>query len=215
MSLTETEKKTAVFSASDLLRPGSLSWEFECKVIFETRIFYFISYLIMTPIIFLSLFSIEVLMKEKLGLWNSGMTNVTAQFICEWIHRYNKKDIRNLNMCTYFFSVISSYLVIDFSFYNFCLYIRGLGQNDSEHSVISDIISGNNYWVREQIRAAFKQSGFANESAGYYKLLPCEFGTYVNTSAETIKCIECPAGKFIRSLWKLHNYIVGIICLHC
>ena len=68
MSLTETEKKTAVLSASDLLRPGSLSWEFECKVIFETRIFYFISYLIMTPIIFLSLFLIEVLMKEKLGL---------------------------------------------------------------------------------------------------------------------------------------------------
>ena len=68
MSLTETEKKTAVLSASDLSRPGSLSWEFEGKVIFETRIFYFISYLIMTPIIFLSLFSIEVLMKEKLGL---------------------------------------------------------------------------------------------------------------------------------------------------
>ncbi|CAH3181072.1 unnamed protein product [Porites lobata] len=72
----------------------------------------------------------------------------------------------------------------------------GLGQSDSEHSVISDIISGNNYWVREQIRAAFKQSGFANESVDRYKLLPCEFGTYVNTSAETIKCIECPAGGF-------------------
>ena len=68
MSLTETEKKTAVLSASDLLRPGSLSWEFECKVILETRICYFTSYLILTPIIFLSLFSIEVLIKEKLRL---------------------------------------------------------------------------------------------------------------------------------------------------
>ena len=68
MSLTETEKKAAVLSASDLLRPGSVSREFECKVIRETRICYFISYLIMTPIIFLSLFSIEVLMKEKLTL---------------------------------------------------------------------------------------------------------------------------------------------------
>ena len=38
MSLTETDKKTAVLSASDLLRPGSLSCEFECKVILETRI---------------------------------------------------------------------------------------------------------------------------------------------------------------------------------
>ena len=68
MSLTETEKKKAVLSASDLLRPGSLSFELECKVILETRICYFISYLIMTPIILLSLFSIEVLMKEKFGL---------------------------------------------------------------------------------------------------------------------------------------------------
>ena len=53
---------------SGLLRPGSLSCEFECKVILETRICYFISYLIMAPIIFLSLFSIEVLVKEKFGL---------------------------------------------------------------------------------------------------------------------------------------------------
>ena len=56
MSLIEAEKKAAVLSASDLLRPGSLSCEFECKVILETRICCFYSYLIMTPIIFLSLF---------------------------------------------------------------------------------------------------------------------------------------------------------------
>ena len=68
MSLTEAEKKAAVLSASDLLRPGSSSCEFECKVILETRICCFYSYLTMTPIIFLSLFSIEVLMKEKLTL---------------------------------------------------------------------------------------------------------------------------------------------------
>ena len=68
MSLTESDKKTAVLSASDLLRLGSLSCEFECKGILETRTCYFIFYLIMTPTIFLSLFSIEVLMKEKLGL---------------------------------------------------------------------------------------------------------------------------------------------------
>ena len=91
--------------------------------------------------------------------------------------------------------------MINFSFHNFCFYIRGLGRDDSEYSVISDIVtSEKKYWVKEQIRAAFKRSGFANESGGRYKLLPCEFGTYVNASAETIKCIECPAGKFIRSL---------------
>ena len=91
--------------------------------------------------------------------------------------------------------------MIDFSFHNFCFYIRGLGQNDSEYSVISDIaISENDGWLRDQILEVFKQSGFANQSVGRYKLLPCEVGTYVNASAETIKCIECPAGKFIRSL---------------
>ena len=87
--------------------------------------------------------------------------------------------------------------MIDFSFHNFCFYIRGLEQNDSEYIVVSDtVISANDYWVQEQKLAAFKRSGFANESGGRYKLLPCEFGTYVNASAETIKCIECPAGKF-------------------
>ena len=87
--------------------------------------------------------------------------------------------------------------MIDFSFHNFCFYIRELGHNDSEYSVVSDIvISENDFLVQEQILAAFKRSGFANESGGRHKLLPCEFGTYVNASAETIKCIECPAGKF-------------------
>ena len=92
-------------------------------------------------------------------------------------------------------------MVIDFSFHNFCFYIRGSGQKDSEYNVISDIaISENDGWVRYQIRTAFKQSGFAKEGVGRYKLLPCEFGTYVNASAEIISCIECPAGKFIHSL---------------
>ena len=92
-------------------------------------------------------------------------------------------------------------MVIDFSFHNFCFYIRALGQKDSEYNVISDIVTSEKYhWLRHQILAAFKQSGFAKEGVGRYELLPCEFGTYVNASAETVKCIECPAGKFIRSL---------------
>ena len=88
--------------------------------------------------------------------------------------------------------------MIDFSF---CFYIRGLEQDNSEYSVISDIVnSEKDGVVRTQILEAFKQSGFANDSAGRNKLLPCELGTYVNASDETAKCIECPAGKFIRSL---------------
>ena len=90
--------------------------------------------------------------------------------------------------------------MIDFSVHNFCFYIRGLGQDDSEHINIFEIVHPKEgVWFREQILAAFKQSGFAKQSDGH-KLLPCELGTYVNASAETIKCTECPAGKFIRSL---------------
>ena len=91
--------------------------------------------------------------------------------------------------------------MIDFSFHNFCFYIRELGQKDSGYSVITDIVtSEKDVFLRDQLLAAFKQFGFAKEGVGRYELLPCEFGTYVNASAETIKCIECPAGKFIRSL---------------
>ena len=89
--------------------------------------------------------------------------------------------------------------MIDFSVHNFCFYIRGLGQDDSEHIDISDIVVSKGGSSKNRILAAFKKSGFAKQSDGY-KLLPCELGTYVNASAETIKCTECPAGKFIRSL---------------
>ena len=68
MSLTETEKRSVVLSASDLLRQDSLSCEFECKVILETRICYFISYLIMTPIIFLIAFFNRSCKDGKIGI---------------------------------------------------------------------------------------------------------------------------------------------------
>ena len=90
--------------------------------------------------------------------------------------------------------------MIDFSFHNFCFYIRELGQEDSGYSVITDIVtSEKDVFLRDQLLAAMKQFGFARESVGR-QLLPCEVGTYVNASAETINCTECPAGKFIRSL---------------
>ena len=56
------------------------------------------------------------------------------------------------------------------------------------------------YWIRDQLLPAFKQSGFANQSLGKYKLLPCSLGWFVNASSEANKCIECPAGKLVLSL---------------
>ena len=47
---------------------------------------------------------------------------------------------------------------------------------------------------------AFEQSGFANQSLGKYKLLPCSLGWFVNASSEANNCIECPAGKLVLSL---------------
>ena len=60
-------------------------------------------------------------------------------------------------------------------------------------------------WMKDQLLPAFKQSGFANQSLGKYKLLPCSLGWFVNASSEAKKCIECPAGKLVLSLTKSLN----------
>lgn len=71
------------------------------------------------------------------------------------------------------------------------LLFSGIGQGDSEYIDISQQDS----WLIMQLLTAFKQAGFANQSVGYFKLLPCSLGTFVNASATAIKCIECPAGQ--------------------
>ena len=45
---------------------------------------------------------------------------------------------------------------------------------------------------------AFRRAGFANQTGGKYKLLPCTLGTFVNqtvSNSNDLKCLECPAGK--------------------
>ena len=45
---------------------------------------------------------------------------------------------------------------------------------------------------------AFGHAGFANQTHGEYKLLPCTLGTFVNqtvSNSNDLKCLECPAGK--------------------
>ena len=53
--------------------------------------------------------------------------------------------------------------------------------------------------MKDYLLPAFKKSGFANQSLGKYKLLPCSLGWFVNASSEANKCIECPAGKLVLS----------------
>ena len=48
---------------------------------------------------------------------------------------------------------------------------------------------------RDNVRRAFVQSGFANDTLGKYKLLPCPLGTFVDSSLTDPNCKNCSAGK--------------------
>ena len=84
-----------------------------------------------------------------------------------------------------------------FVFFSLIFHFSGLGNDDSEYIDVPE-----NYGVlgRDKLLSAFKQSGFANQSLGKYKLLPCSLGWFVNASSEANNCIECPAGKLLLSL---------------
>ena len=102
-------------------------------------------------------------------------------------------------MCSYFCLyhqplLDSDYLVFIFLIFHF----SGVGHDHSEYIDISSLTSY--LMIKEQLLAAFKKSGFANQSLGKYKLLPCPLGSFVNASSEANKCIECPAGKLVLSL---------------
>ena len=80
--------------------------------------------------------------------------------------------------------------------YLFFLVFSGLGQDENEYIDISN----GHVTLKEILFEAFGQSGFANQTHGKYKLLPCSLGTFVNQSVSNIddlKCLECPAGKFL------------------
>ena len=67
------------------------------------------------------------------------------------------------------------------------LNFRGVEKDDSE---FIDISFGG-YRVESSLCKAFYQAGFAK----HFKLLPCPFGTFVNISNTSSRCIDCPAGK--------------------
>ncbi|CAH3199086.1 unnamed protein product, partial [Porites evermanni] len=87
--------------------------------------------------------------------------------------------------------------------------MRGVGHDDSEYIDVSSFTEWS--WINDQLLPAFKQSGFANQSLGKYKLLPCSLGWFVNASSEANKCIECPAGGFYSD----QLAFVNDSCLHC
>ena len=101
-------------------------------------------------------------------------------------------------MCSYFClhhqPLDSDYLVFFFLIFHF----SGVGHDDSEYIDVSSFTEWSS--INDQLLTAFKQSGFANQRLGKYKLLPCSLGWFVNASSEAKKCIECPAGNLVLSL---------------
>ena len=82
---------------------------------------------------------------------------------------------------------------LPFIYLFFCVF-SGLGQDDTE---LIDI-SNETGIARNTLFEAFGRAGFANQTHGKYKLLPCTLGTFVNQTVSNIDdlmCLECPAGK--------------------
>ena len=116
--------------------------------------------------------------------------------------------MKNLNMCSYFFTLSLATRQHLLCLFSLIFHFSGPEQDDSEYIDISSIrVFG--------LLSAFKKSGFANQSLGYYKLLPCSLGWFVNASSEDNDCKECPAGKLPLNLADNTSLIVEItsICL--
>ena len=98
-------------------------------------------------------------------------------------------------MCV-FFCFLSFFL----SFFPYYLHFSGIQKNKSEFIDISYL---RDWAEREKLRFIFIRAGFADESAGNYKLRPCPLGTSVDTLRAKPTCKNCSAGKFKRL--RLHN----------
>ena len=89
-------------------------------------------------------------------------------------------------------------IYISFPYY---LHFSGIQENEPEFIDLSDLRNTG----REELlmRLAFLAVGFADDSAGTYKLRPCPLGTFVDRSLANPKCESCSAGKSL--LLTLHN----------
>ena len=117
--------------------------------------------------------------------------------------------MKNLNMCSYFFTLSLAPRYHLLCLFSLIFHFSGLEKDDSEYIDIPYSL------VRDDLLSAFKKSGFANQSVGKYKLLPCSLGWFVNASSEDNNCKECPAGKLPLNLADNTSLIVEItsICL--
>ena len=125
------------------------------------------------------------------------MQDTPTQFVCELISMITKISEIWILCAAIFVFTISPYWIAITYFFFLIFYFSGIGHDDSEYIDISPF---NFSSMAYQLLQAFKQSGFANQSLGKYKLLPCSLGWFVNASSEANECVECPAGKLLLSL---------------
>ena len=121
--------------------------------------------------------------------------------------------MKNLNMCSYFFTLSLAPRYHLLCLFSLIFHFSGLEQDDSKYIDISRV-------AFREVLSAFKKSGFANQSLGDYKLLPCSLGWFVNASSEDNNCKECPAGKLPLNLADNHGDNINLpliytICSHC
>ena len=105
------------------------------------------------------------------------------------------------------------YIYIFFSFPGYLLF-SGIQENEPGFIDLSDLKKkgGEERFMRQ----AFLRVGFADDSAGNYKLRPCPLGTFVDSSRTNATCKNCSAGKldvFFFSLWTKCNQLSSIMYL--
>ena len=115
--------------------------------------------------------------------------------------------MKNLNMCSYFFTLSLAPREHLFCLFSLIFHFSGLEQDDSKYIDISRTSAPTS--VKNELMSAFKRSGFANQ-VGEYKLLPCSLGWFVNASSKDNNCKECPAGKLPLNLVDNTSLIVEI-----
>ena len=120
-------------------------------------------------------------------------------------------------MCSYFVTLSLAPRQHLFCLFSLIFHFSGLEWDDSEYIDISLTYAPTN--LKNELLSAFKRSGFANQSVGKYKLLPCSLGWFVNASSEDNNCKECPAGKLPLNLADNTSLIVDItstcLCIYC
>ena len=84
------------------------------------------------------------------------------------------------------------FIDIFFSF-PYYLHFSGIRENEPEFIDLSDLrnAGGQALFIHE----VFLRVGFADDSAGKYKLRPCPLGTFVDSSRTDPTCKNCSAGK--------------------